>query len=260
MSPLIFFNGHSEQWCSHDTVCFSADTWGSVPFSVPWCSDIPGPLQGQLRLIKSQPVGDTQRLCINNHSFIFQEGSHLLCWRPLPCDWSIICLAPEPRGGGCLVSMQSSVYTWRVLPLWFPHFILPGRCNCCNISLNLKQTVALLSQLGRSSSHQAPFRRRFSSRPAPLSCLRPLWKINKKLEVTDALREIEDGEYLGERGWSGAKNGGDGYPGWWDLKAVSTDLKGDTGLNHAPVYMSLDFSLVLFYCSVCQCVERSFQS
>lgn len=91
-------NGHSEQWCSHDTVCFSDDTWGSVPFSVPWCSDIPGPLQGQLRLIKSQPVGDTQRLCINNHSFIFQEGSHLLCWRPLPRDWSIICLAPEPQG------------------------------------------------------------------------------------------------------------------------------------------------------------------
>lgn len=27
-------------------------------------------------LIKSQPVGDTQRLCINNHSSIFQHGSH----------------------------------------------------------------------------------------------------------------------------------------------------------------------------------------
>lgn len=45
------------------------------------------PPWGRPPLIKSQPVGDTQRLCINNHSFIFQSGSsHLACWRPL--TWS----------------------------------------------------------------------------------------------------------------------------------------------------------------------------
>lgn len=79
---------------------FKADSWGSVTFLVLWCTDNPPPrpLQGQLRLIKSLPVGDTQRWCINNHSFIFQEGGNLLCWRPLACDWPIICLVPEPQG------------------------------------------------------------------------------------------------------------------------------------------------------------------
>lgn len=49
-------------------------------------------------------------------------------------------------------------------------------------------------------------------------------------------------------------NQGGGYPGWWDLKAVSADLSEvqDKTMHHAT---SLDFSLVLFYCTVCQSVE-----
>lgn len=118
------------------------------------------------------------------------------------------------------------------------------------LSLYLKQTVALLSQLGWSSLHQAPYHCCFSSRPAPLSCLRPLWKINKRLEVTDALREIEDGEYLGERGWSGVKNGGGGYPGWWDLKAlILREIQDYTVHQCTCLWISLWFYFTVQYVS-----------
>lgn len=209
-------------------MCFSADTWGSVIFSGPWCSDIPSPLQGQRRLIKSQPVGDTQRFCINNHSFIFQEGSHLRCWRPFPCDWSIMCLVynvsgPRTFRGDCLFSMHWATYTGHILPLWVPMEDVTTVIFFFN-ALYYKQTVSLLSQLEWSSLRQTPFSRRFSSRPKPLSCLRPLWNINKKLEVTDVLREIEDGEYLGEQAWSEAKRlvGFKGSDLKWDTKPDTT--------------------------------------
>lgn len=126
-------------------------------FQFPGARTSPGPLQGQRRLIKSQPVGDTQRFCINNHSFIFQEGSHLQRWRPFTI-WLVYNVSGHRTfRGDCRFSVLSATCTWHILPLWFPVEDVTTVTFLFLNSLYLKHTVSLLSQPERSSLHQAPF-------------------------------------------------------------------------------------------------------